>query len=113
MTRHHGSQCSLAYQSRLLKVTANPPRRSCQFILAHIFDSAIFSSSNDPNSNKLEPVLQCVQVKPIAGQPGAPERFRVVFSDIINFVQSMLATRTSLDGGSFSHGRIETKADMQ
>ncbi|KAL8795017.1 MAG: hypothetical protein Q9195_002465 [Heterodermia aff. obscurata] len=57
--------------------------------------SAIFSSSNDPNSNHLQPVLQCVQVKPLAGQPGAPERFRVVFSDIINFVQSMLATQAN------------------
>lgn len=40
------------------------------------------------------PVLQCVQVKPLAGAQGGPERFRVVFSDISNFVQSMLASRT-------------------
>ena len=40
-----------------------------------------------------QPILQCVQIKPLAGQQGAQERYRVVFSDIINFVQSMLATR--------------------
>ena len=77
-----------------------------------MLDSAIFNSPNDPNSNNLKPVLQCVQVKPIASQPGAPERFRVVFSDIINFVQSMLATRTSFDGEWLGHGRIEIKADV-
>lgn len=40
-----------------------------------------------------EPVLQCVQIKPLAGQQGTAERFRVVLSDIDNFVQCMLATR--------------------
>lgn len=40
------------------------------------------------------PVLQCVQIKPLAPrQPNGPERYRVVFSDVRNFVQSMLATR--------------------
>ena len=39
------------------------------------------------------PVCQCVQIKPLAAQnPGNPERFRIVLSDIKNFVQSMLAT---------------------
>ena len=51
--------------------------------------SAIFEG----NPSVTQPVLQCVQVKPIAGQQGGPERFRVVFSDISNFVQSMLASR--------------------
>ncbi|KAK3174820.1 hypothetical protein OEA41_002066 [Lepraria neglecta] len=57
--------------------------------------AAIFNSTNDPNSAVSQPVLQCVQVKPLAGQQGAPERFRVVFSDINNFVQSMLATQAN------------------
>ena len=55
--------------------------------------SAIFNSGSDSNNAVSQPVLQCVQVKPLAGQQGGPERFRVVFSDINNFVQSMLATR--------------------
>ena len=63
----------------------------CQ-ILTLLF-SAIFNSSADPNTAVSQPILQCVQVKPLMGQQGAPERFRVVFSDINNFVQSMLATR--------------------
>ena len=54
--------------------------------------SAIFNS-DEPHKAVSQPVLQCVQVKPLAGQQGGPERFRVVFSDINNFVQSMLATR--------------------
>ncbi|KAL8699522.1 MAG: hypothetical protein Q9224_001374 [Gallowayella concinna] len=53
--------------------------------------SAIFEGTN----NVTQPVLQCVQVKPIAGQQGGPERFRVVFSDISNFVQSMLASQVN------------------
>ncbi|KAL6714738.1 Replication factor A protein 1 [Lecanora helva] len=59
--------------------------------------AAIFDSNTDPNSAVSQPVLQCVQVKPLTGQPGAPERFRVVFSDISNFVQSMLATLLDLE----------------
>ena len=62
-----------------------------QILMIHF--RAIFNSSEDPNTAVSQPVLQCVQVKPLAGQQGAPERFRVVFSDINNFVQSMLATR--------------------
>lgn len=41
------------------------------------------------------PILQCVQIKPLQGASGTVERFRVVFSDIRNFIQSMLATRES------------------
>lgn len=45
--------------------------------------------TNFPN-----PVCQCVQIKSFASNPGgAPERFRIVLSDVNNFVQSMLATR--------------------
>ena len=50
----------------------------------------MFEKDGTPNA---QPVLQCVQIKPLVGQQGATERYRVVFSDIRNFVQSMLATR--------------------
>jgi len=52
--------------------------------------SAIFNPSANPNAAVSQPVLQCVLIKPLAG---TPQRFRVVFSDMNNFVQSMLATR--------------------
>lgn len=41
-----------------------------------------------------QPVLQCVQIKPMnnANQTG-PERWRVVMSDSINFMQGMLGQR--------------------
>lgn len=38
------------------------------------------------------PVVQCLQIKSIVGQPGAPDRYRIVFSDGANYVQTMLAT---------------------
>ncbi|KAG9793205.1 Replication factor A protein 1 [Exophiala dermatitidis] len=37
------------------------------------------------------PVVQCVQIKPIAAQPGGQERHRVIFSDTKNYIQTMLA----------------------
>ncbi len=39
-----------------------------------------------------EPVLQCVQIKPMASANGM-ERFRVVMSDSVNFMQGMLGQR--------------------
>ena len=38
------------------------------------------------------PVLQCVQIKPMAAQNGV-ERYRLVLNDSLNFIQCMLATR--------------------
>ncbi|KAK2747607.1 Replication factor A protein 1 [Onygenales sp. PD_40] len=54
--------------------------------------SAIF---DDSKPNVAEPVVQCVQVKPLPAQPNGPERFRAVFSDISNYVQTMLATQAN------------------
>lgn len=39
-----------------------------------------------------QPVVQCVQIKPIASNPGGAERYRVIFSDSKNYIQTMLAT---------------------
>ncbi|MCJ1477888.1 Replication factor A protein 1 [Lambiella insularis] len=50
--------------------------------------SAIFSGGN----TDARPVLQCVQIKPLQG---SVERYRVVFNDISNFVQSMLAIQAN------------------
>jgi replication factor A1 len=57
--------------------------------------SAIF---NDPVKLQREwpvPICQCVQIKTLgaSGESGAPERYRLVLSDVKNFVQSMLSTR--------------------
>lgn len=56
--------------------------------------SAIF---NDPATLERQfpvPVCQCVQIKALSSNTeGGAERYRVVLSDITNFVQSMLATR--------------------
>lgn len=57
--------------------------------------SAIF---NDPERLERDfpvPICQCVQIKALGNSSadGAPERYRIVLSDVKNFVQSMLATR--------------------
>lgn len=57
--------------------------------------SAIFNSTVPPPQYSV-PVLQCLQVKPLAAPPsGGPERYRVVLSDINNYVQCMLATQAN------------------
>ncbi|OOF90747.1 hypothetical protein ASPCADRAFT_211662 [Aspergillus carbonarius ITEM 5010] len=40
-----------------------------------------------------EPIVQCVQIKPLPPQQNHQERYRAVFSDISNYVQTMLATQ--------------------
>ncbi|KAF2455333.1 hypothetical protein BDY21DRAFT_380847 [Lineolata rhizophorae] len=41
------------------------------------------------------PILQCVQIKPMKLETGEIDRWRVVLSDIDNYVQTMLATHLS------------------
>lgn len=41
------------------------------------------------------PIVQCVQIKPMQNQANGVERFRVVFNDTHNFIQSMIAQRRS------------------
>ncbi|KAF6810063.1 putative replication factor-a protein 1 [Colletotrichum plurivorum] len=60
-------------------------------VLAAIFD--------DPEKAQVTypvPVLQCLQVKPLAaGANGPAERYRLVLSDVHNYVQCMLATQAN------------------
>ena len=39
------------------------------------------------------PILQCVQIKPMANNNNGQERWRVVFNDTVNFIQGMIAIR--------------------
>lgn len=39
------------------------------------------------------PILQCVQIKPMAQGQNGTERWRVVFNDTVNFIQGMIAQR--------------------
>jgi replication factor A1 len=43
----------------------------------------------------IDPVVQCVQIKPMSNSATGVERFRVVFNDTVNFIQSMLAQQTN------------------
>ncbi|KAI0452082.1 replication factor-A protein [Xylaria acuta] len=61
---------------------------------------AIFHDPENADQRFPVPVLQCLQIKPLTAQPapGAPapqERYRVVLSDIRNYVQCMLATQAN------------------
>lgn len=55
-------------------------------------DAGSLSQIFDDSPGRVEhPVMQCVQIKPIASQPGGQERHRVIFSDTKNYIQTMLA----------------------
>jgi replication factor A1 len=60
--------------------------------------SAVFNDFDNVDKRFPVPILQCLQIKPLAAQPAAGaaavERYRVVLSDLRNYVQCMLATRT-------------------
>ena len=56
-----------------------------------MFNSAIF---DETKPQVPEPIVQCVQIKTLPSPPNQPERYRAVFSDIANYVQTMIATRT-------------------
>jgi replication factor A1 len=71
----------------VLKMASN-----AQVAAARIDQGSLAAIFDDTPGRVQQPLVQCVQVKPIAAQAGAPERFRVVFSDIQNYVQTMLAT---------------------
>ena len=66
--------------------------RICKSLLTE--RSAIFHDQEKHRKEFPVPICQCVQIKPLGSQgEGSSERYRVVLSDIQNFVQSMLATR--------------------
>jgi replication factor A1 len=58
---------------------------------------AIFSDPERANAQFPVPVLQCLHIKFIENKAGGPgtERYRIVLSDIRNFVQCMLATQAN------------------
>jgi len=43
--------------------------------------------------NVVDPIVQCLQIKTMQNQANGVERYRVVFSDSVNFIQSMIAQR--------------------
>lgn len=60
----------------------------------------VFAGENVEN-----PIVQCVQIKPMQNQSSGTERYRVVFNDTVNFIQSMIAQRKTLPLYT-SHGRF-------
>lgn len=45
--------------------------------------------------NVVDPVVQCVQIKPMQAGANGQERYRVVFNDTVNFIQSMIAQQAN------------------
>ncbi|KAI5858167.1 replication factor-a protein [Durotheca rogersii] len=69
----------------------------------------IFSDGNNAARLFPVPVLQCLQIKPLAAQGDMqPDRYRVVLSDIRNYIQCMLATQANhvIHDGSIARGCI-------
>ncbi|TPX18437.1 uncharacterized protein E0L32_011678 [Thyridium curvatum] len=71
----------------------------------------IFTDPDAANTQFPVPVLQCLQIKPLAAQPNAAagsERYRVVLSDVKNYVQCMLATQANhvVHDGKLQRGSI-------
>lgn len=56
------------------------------------------------------PVLQCLQIKTLGakGPDAGPERYRIVLSDVRNYVQCMLATQanSAVHEGQLQFGSI-------
>ncbi|KAI9374000.1 hypothetical protein BJX61DRAFT_500834 [Aspergillus egyptiacus] len=62
---------------------------------SHISVGALSAIFDDTKPQTREPIVQCVQVKPLPPQANNQERYRVVFSDISNYVQTMLAIQAN------------------
>ncbi|RKF65438.1 Replication factor A protein 1 [Erysiphe neolycopersici] len=81
-------------------------------VLSQISRGALSAIFNNPSSVATDfplPVCQCVQIKTLtSNQEGAPERYRLVLSDVNNFVQSMLATQANhvMHEGKLKRGSI-------
>ncbi|OLN85970.1 Replication factor A protein 1 [Colletotrichum chlorophyti] len=57
---------------------------------------AIFNDPEGAATRFPVPILQCLQIKPLAAQAGGgAERYRIVLSDVHNYVQCMLATQVN------------------
>lgn len=47
------------------------------------------------NDDVHEPIVQCVQIKPMAPGANGQERYRVVWNDSVNFIQSMITQQAN------------------
>jgi len=52
----------------------------------------------EQNESVVDPVMQCLQIKPMASQNNQ-ERYRVVMNDTANFIQGMLGQREYIGHG--------------
>ncbi|KAJ9648906.1 Replication factor A protein 1 [Coniosporium tulheliwenetii] len=75
---------------------------------SHITQGALRAIFDQGRETVGEPVVQAVQIKPLEAKGDGPERYRVVFSDMQNFVQSMIAEKYSsvVSDGTLKRGAI-------
>ncbi|KAL2011853.1 hypothetical protein VTN00DRAFT_4571 [Thermoascus crustaceus] len=62
---------------------------------SHVSVGALSAIFDNTKVAEREPIVQCVQIKPLPPQQNNQERYRAVFSDISNYVQTMLATQAN------------------
>jgi hypothetical protein len=93
MASEAASQVTIGALRYVIAGPVTLPRKDVCLDQTHInnvLNSAIFDQTQP---QVREPIVQCVQIKALPAQPGQAERYRAVFSDIANYVQTMLATR--------------------
>jgi hypothetical protein len=73
--------------------TINTMSSNAAAALARVDAGSLSDIFEDRPGRVQQPVMQCVQIKPIAAQPGGQERHRVIFSDTKNYIQTMLAVQ--------------------
>ena len=77
-------------------ITQGAIRFVIPYYSSHCLTNPSYRSIFEPNGGAVEnPVLQCVQIKTMeakASDANPMQRFRVVLSDIRNFIQTMVAT---------------------
>lgn len=56
----------------------------------------------------IDPVVQCVQIKPMPPAANGQDRYRVVFNDTVNFIQSMIAHQANwiVNDGKLKKGSL-------
>lgn len=76
--------------------------------MAQIDAGSLRAIFEDTPGRKVTPYCQCVQIKPMMSNGEASERYRVVFSDTTNYVQTMLATSLNdeINSGRLQKGVI-------
>ncbi|KAN0072514.1 hypothetical protein V8E54_009443 [Elaphomyces granulatus] len=62
-------------------------------VASHVSTGALSAIFDDNKVSEREPVVQCLQIRSLPPQENGQERYKVIFSDITNYIQTMLAAQ--------------------